>query len=265
MNGATPVEKVFSADGTAIAYEKWGAGPPLVLVSGALGDRMSSAPLAELLRGDFTVYAHDRRGRGSSGDTAPYAVEREIEDLAALIGAAGGSAAVYGISSGAILTLEAAARGLPITRAAVYEPPYVVGGDRIPLTPDLAARLSALVSSGARGDAVALFMTEAVEIPADMVGQLRDTPFWPRLEELAHTLPYDIAIADEGRLPVERLAGIGIPVLAMDGTISPQWARNSVQAVADAVQAGRRVSLEGQNHDVRPVVLAPVLLEFFAG
>jgi pimeloyl-ACP methyl ester carboxylesterase len=120
-------QRVCSADGTMIAFERAGQGPALILITGGLTDRTVTRSVAAELAPRFTVYAYDRRGRGSSGDTAPYSAEREVEDLAAVIGAAGGPALVFGHSSGAVLALEAAARGLAITKLAAYEPPYLTG------------------------------------------------------------------------------------------------------------------------------------------
>src|SRR5512136_3089047 len=148
------MQKVTSKDGTPIAFGKTGHGPAIILVSGALGDRSAAAPLTPLLSPHFTVLAYDRRGRGDSGDTAPYAVEREVEDIDALVTEAGGSAFVYGHSSGAVLALEAAARGLAITRLALYEPPFIVDNSHPPVSADYVARLNQLVAAGRRGDAV---------------------------------------------------------------------------------------------------------------
>ncbi len=182
------MNNVGSRDGTTIGFDRSGEGPPIVLVGGAFNDRSTAAPLAAQLEPRFTVFTYDRRGRGGSGDTAPYAVDREIEDLEALIADAGGSASVYGLSSGGVLALEAAARGLPITRLVVFEPPFIVEGSRPRPPEDLALQLSELASSGRRGDAVELFITKAVGLPVEAVEQMRNAPMWPGLEEVAHTL-----------------------------------------------------------------------------
>jgi pimeloyl-ACP methyl ester carboxylesterase len=264
MNG-TSVEQTQSADGTAIAFERTGAGPALILIGGALSDRMGAVPLADLLAPSFTVYTFDRRGRGSSGDTPPYAVEREIEDLAAVIDAAGGSALVYGHSSGAVLGLEAAMGGLPISRLAAYEPPYILEGDRRVPPADLAARIGDLVSSGRPGEAVKAFMVEAVGMPAEMLDGMAASPAWPSMEALAPTLPYDIAVVGVGNImPTERLTTIRIPTLAIDGGASPDWARNSVAALASIIPGAQRLTLEGQTHGADVKVLAPVLEAFFS-
>jgi len=259
------VDKVRSSDGTIIAFEKSGNGPAIILVGGALSDRSAGAPLAALLAPRFTVFSYDRRGRGDSGDTAPYAVEREVEDLAALIREAGGSAFVFGHSSGAALALEAAAHGLAVTKLALYEPPFIVDDSRPRVLEDFPARLAGLLAAGRRGDAVGLFMTEAVEAPAEMVDQMRQTPMWPAMEALAHTLMYDITIMGDNSLPTERAASVTVPTLVVDGGESPAWARNAVRALADALPAARRRTLEGQTHGVVPEAIAPVLEGFFAG
>jgi pimeloyl-ACP methyl ester carboxylesterase len=183
------VDNVTSRDGTPIAYERSGSGPAIVLVGGAFCDRHFAGPLAELLAADFTVISYDRRGRGDSGDTLPYAVSREVEDLQALVDGADGTAYLFGVSSGAILCLEAAAEGLPVAGLALVEPPYPVDGGR-PM-PDLADRYAQLCEGGRRGDAVALFMTDAVGQPPEAVEQARVTPSWLRAgaEAVAKLLP----------------------------------------------------------------------------
>ena len=263
------MDKVTSSDGTTIAFDRIGQGPPLVLVDGALSYRASgpNGPLAEALRSDFTVYTYDRRGRGDSGDTAPFAVEREVEDLAALIGAAGGSAGVYGISSGAVLALEAANRGLPIPRLALYEAPFVVDDTRPPVPDDFRARLDALAASGRRADAVKLFMSRGVGLPAIVVVAMRLMPAWPKLKAVAHTLPYDIEVMGDtqrGRpLPRDRWSDVTMPTLVMDGGKSQAWMRNGVRQLAEVLPNARHRTLEGQTHLVKPAALAPVLTEFF--
>ena len=264
-----PMSEVRSKDGTSIAFDRSGEGPPIILVLGALNDRSSAAPLAATLAVHFTVFAYDRRGRGESGDTPPYAVDREIDDIAALISEAGGSVFAYGHSSGAKLALDAAARGLAITKLALYEPPFVVDGSRPPLPDDYVATLQELASSGRRGDAVAYFMTAGVGLPAEVADQMRSAPMWPALEELAPTLVYDGMIMGatmSGRaLPSEWATSVTVPTLVMDGGESPPWQRNAVQALADLLSRGQRRTLEGQDHEVAPAALAPVVVEFLAG
>jgi pimeloyl-ACP methyl ester carboxylesterase len=260
---------VTSADGTTIAYETTGGGPPVILVDGALGYRALgfSAKLADELADRFTVYTYDRRGRGESGDTPPYAVEREVEDIAALIEAAGGSAHLYGISSGAGLALEAANRGVPIERLALFEIPMVVDSSREPLDADYRANLDRALDDGDRGEAVRLFM-RLVGVPAPFVFVMRFMPAWSKLKASAHTLPYDQAIlGDTGSgkpLPEERTAGVRVPTLAIGGGKSPEWMRNAMVAVSDAIPTAEYRTLEGQMHNVKAKALAPVLAEFFA-
>ena len=256
------MELVHSSDGTTIAFDRSGDGPGLILVFGAFGDRLTATTLAGVLATDFTVYSYDRRGRGSSGDTAPYSVEREIEDLDAVISAAGGSAFVFGHSSGAVLALESAARGLPITRLAVYEPPYIVDDSRSRPV-DLAGRVSELIASGRQGDAIKIFLVEGVEMPDEVAARIEAAPTWAGMKAIAHTLPYDLAICGDQTMPAERMAQIRIPTLAIDGGNSPEWARNTVRAVAAALPDARRISLEGQTHGAADDVLAPVLVDFF--
>jgi len=263
------MDTVRSTDGTSIAFERMGQGPPLILVGGALSDRSAAAPLAAALAPRFTVFTYDRRGRGESGDTAPYAVAREVEDLAALIGAAGGPAFVFGHSSGAALALEAAARGLPIAKLALYEPPFIVDDSRPPVPPGYAARLAELLAAGRRGEAVACFMTEAVGVPAEAVAQMRQAPMWPALELLAHTLPYDGAVMGDNMsghpLPAAWTSAVAVPTLVLAGGASPPWIRNAAQAVADILPHAQIRTLEGQTHATVPEVVAPVVADFFVG
>jgi pimeloyl-ACP methyl ester carboxylesterase len=259
-----PVNTVTSRDGTTIAFDRSGEGPPLIVVVGAFNDRSTGAPLAAHLAPHFTVYTYDRRGRGASGDTAPYAVEREVEDLEALIAEAGGSSSVFGYSSGAVLSLTAAARGLAITKLALYEAPFVVDDSRPRPPADLAAQIAALVSSGRRGDAVELFQTKGVGIPVEVVAQLRQAPFRPALEDIAHTLVYDATITGDLSLPTDLVASVTVPTLVMTGGESPEWMRHAAQAVADALPDARHRTLDGQTHDIVSAVMAPVLAEFFA-
>ena len=261
------MQTVTSNDGTTIAFDRSGAGSAVILVGGALSERSAGIPLATRLAPHFTVYAYDRRGRGDSGDTQPYEVEREIEDIAALIQEAGGSAFVFGMSSGAALALEAANRGLAITKLALYEPPFIVDDARKPIPADYVTQLGELARSGRRGEAVEYFMANAVEVPADMVAQMRQSPMWPAMEALAHTLAYDGAImgANMSGKPFSpgQWADVTIPTLIMDGGGSPAWMHNAAQAAADILPNARRLTLEGQTHAVDPDVLAPALQAFF--
>lgn len=253
----------LSADGTKIAFDQTGEGPPVILVVGAFNERATGAPLANALESHFTVLNYDRRGRGASGDTLPYAVEREVEDLDALIREAGGAARVFGYSSGAILALEGAARGLNITKLALYDAPFMVGDD-IPRPPkELAGQLSKLVASGHRGEAVELFQTKMVRIPEQVVAQLRNAPFRPALEAIAHTLVYDASIVGQQELPMAQLPSIKMPTLVVYGGESPAFMGNSAKALAKALPHGQVRALDGQSHDIVPSALAPVLMEFF--
>jgi len=253
-----------SADGTKIAFDRTGQGPPLILVVGAFNDRSTGEPLAKALESQLTVLNYDRRGRGMSGDTPPYAVEREIEDLDALIREAGGSAQVFGYSSGANLALEAAAHGLNITKLGLYDAAFMVG-DGAPRPPtDMADQLAHLVASGRRGEAVELFQMRLVGIPEQVVLQMRSAPFRPALEAMAHTLAYDASVVGELRLPMDRLRLIRAPTLAIHGSESPAFMGNAARELAAALPDGQARTLAGQTHDIVPAALAPVLIEFFA-
>jgi len=219
------MNKVHSSDGTIIAFDRLGEGPPIILVGGAFQHRAidpRTAELAEFLARHFTVIHYDRRGRGDSSDTEPYAVEREIEDLEALIKEAGGSVLVFGMSSGAVLALEAAASGLNITKLALYEPPFVAVDDRGHRSPeDTASQLTEMTSSGRRGDAVEFFMTKVIGMPIEAVAPMRQAQMWPALEAVAHTLAYDVTIMGDWSVPTERVDSVTVPTLAIDGENSP--------------------------------------------
>lgn len=260
------MQTVTSRDGTTIAYDQIGTGPALILVGGAFQQRVDQlfGPLASLLAPHFTVITYDRRGRGDSGDTLPYAVEREVEDLAALITAAGGSAYVFGNSSGGNLALEAAARKHPITKVAMYEAPFTPNDGESHEPDGFSTQLDALLAAGRRGDAVEHFLTKAVGIPAEVVAQMRHAPMWAGMETIAPTLAYDTAITGDTTLLSERAASATIPTLVLYGGASPAWASNSAQAAVDALPAAQSRALEGQMHNVSAEALAPVLEEFFA-
>ncbi len=258
------MSRVISKDGTSIAFDKVGSGPALVLVDGAMGYRALgfSAPLVTLLAPHFTVITYDRRGRGESGDTPPFAVAREVEDIEALIDNGGGSTFVYGISSGACLALEAAiALGNKIKKLALYEPPYNSAPEARQAFRQYQAQLKQLVAADRRGDAVALFM-KYVGTPADMVEGMRHAPMWSMFEAAAPTLPYDAAaIGDDGAVPVERASSVTVPTLVMNGTQIP-FMRVTANELAKAIPHAQHRTLEGQPHDVKPEVLAPELIEF---
>jgi pimeloyl-ACP methyl ester carboxylesterase len=253
---------VISRDGTPIAYDRLGDGAPVILVSGGSTDRSANAPLAALLAHQFAVLNYDRRGRGPSGDTPPYSVEREIEDIDAVIREAGGSAFLYGTSSGGALALEAAARGLGIIKLAVWEPPYILDGYPRPPA-DTAAVFDRLVAEGRRGDAVEYFMARVVGLPPEFVAQARSAPWWATQEALAHTLAYDATIMGDYSLPAERLAMVRVPTMVIDGGASFDWMHETAQSIVDLLPRGERRTLEGQSHNVAPEALAPVLIEFF--
>jgi pimeloyl-ACP methyl ester carboxylesterase len=258
------MDKVHSGDGTTIAFDRLGAGAPVVLVSGASTARSIHGRLAELLAADFTVFNYDRRGRGDSGDTPRYSVRREVEDLQAVIAAAGGSAAVFGNSSGAVLALHAAAAGLPLTRLALWEPPFMTDPDAPRRQQEYVTRLTGLLDAGRRGDAMALFMT-SIGLPEAMIAGMRQAPMWPGMEALALTLAYDAAVMGDSMVPAGVVASVKTPTLVLDGSETGTWAANAARAlVAELPNAARR-TLDGQAHDVAWDVLAPVLREFLTG
>jgi pimeloyl-ACP methyl ester carboxylesterase len=232
------------------------------------GVNPTNAEVGKLLGDEFRVYAHDRRGRGESGDTAPYAVEREIEDLAALIADAGAPAVVFGWSSGAILALDAAAAGLPITRLALFEPPFV-GRQRPPGPADYVQRLDDCIADGRRGDAVELFLTTAAGMPADAVAGVRQSPFWPALEAVAHTIAYDGQIMGTtmsgAPLPHDRWAAVGVPILVMHGTGTEPWLITAAHALAELLPTAFLQAVQGQQHSATADVLAPALRRFIQG
>jgi pimeloyl-ACP methyl ester carboxylesterase len=258
------MSQVTSTDGTTIAYERSGTGPAVIIVDGAFCSRAfgPSAKLAPRLAKHFTVYAYDRRGRGQSGDTPAYAPSREVEDLAALIQAAGGSASLVGLSSGGALALEAAASGLPISQVVAYEPPYVDdAGDRGGAAHE--GELVRLLAAGDRGGAVKYFMKDMVGAPAPMVVMMRLMPWvWRKLEAVAHTVPYDARIMTQFRIPRARFASVRVPVLIMNGTKTDLRLREAARTVAGVIPGAQYRELEGQTHNVKPGVLTPAVVEF---
>jgi pimeloyl-ACP methyl ester carboxylesterase len=258
---------VTSKDGTTIAFETTGEGPPLVIVGGALSDRRAAATQAEFLAPSFTAVTYDRRGRGDSGDTPPYAVEREVEDVEAIVEEAGGTAFALGHSSGAVLALEAAAATPGITKLVLYEPPFVVDDSRPPVPDDLVEHLDELVANGQRGEAVEYFMTVGVGVPAEAIPSMKESRYWPLLETLAHTISYDGRVMGDnmaGRpLSSDRWSTVTNPALVIDGGASPPSLRNAAQALVDVLPNARRLTLEGQTHEVDPTILTPVLVGFF--
>jgi pimeloyl-ACP methyl ester carboxylesterase len=264
---ATAMEKVISRDGTPIAHESVGDGPPLILVGGAFNDRTTVAGLAATLAPHFTAVTYDRRGRGGSGDK-PVAdrLAAELDDLAAVINAVGRSVGVFGHSSGAVLALEAAAAGLPVAKVAAYDPTWIVDGSRPRPGSDLEYRLTALLAVGKATAAASLFLTEAVGLPSEMVAGMQAADVWPFLVALGPSLPNDVAICGPGMaLPAERLSTIRIPTLTLTGSQSPAWLAATAAAVADSIPRGRRLILDGQDHGVlnNPGALEGALVDFF--
>ncbi|QUQ71799.1 alpha/beta fold hydrolase [Kutzneria sp. CA-103260] len=256
------MQTVTSKDGTSIAYSLAGQGPALVLVGGAFMTRHSFAPLAEALAPEFSVVAYDRRGRGDSTITAPYAVDRELEDLAAVLDAVGG-AFVHGMSSGAALAFLAAGSGLPIQRVSGMEPPYRLP-DHPPITAAYGATLARLTEAGRFDDAVAHFMVNGVGQPREVVDQMKADPFWPQLVALAPTLVHDNAVMAGYRLP-DHLSRISVPALVLSSTGSFPWLQEAAAATAAALPAGRHLSRDGSFHDLPPATIATALTEFFKG
>ena len=262
---------VTSQDGTTIAFDKVGSGPAVILVNGAIVYRAfdpSMAQLAELLGQHFTVYNYDRRGRGDSGDTQPFAREREIEDLQALVEDAGGKVMVFGISSGGVVSLDAAAVIPGITKVGVYEPALIVDDSRQPVPADYTEHLTTLAAQGKRDEAVAYFLTQAVGIPAEYIGGMKqDQATWSGMTGVAHTIAYDAAFVGnvmQGKpLPTDRWVKVSVPVLVADGGASDAWVHHGADALAKVLPHASRQTLEGQTHMVDPNVLAPVLIEFF--
>jgi len=266
----TTAKTVRSKDGTAIAFSRTGNGPPIISVDGALAHRAfnpAEAELASLLGASFIVITYDRRGRGESGDTPPYAPVREVEDLEGLIDEIGGAAFVVAMSSGVALALDAAAHSPAIRKLALYEPSFVVDNTRAPIPTDYVKRLKELVSTGRKGDAVEYFMTKAAEVPTEMVAGMRMSPMWPGMEAVAHTIAYDGETLGDtmsgNPLSKKRWASVSVPTLVIDGGASPAWLRNAAQALADLLPNAQRRTLEGQTHNVDAKALAPVLAEFF--
>jgi pimeloyl-ACP methyl ester carboxylesterase len=252
-----------SADGTTIAFETTGSGPPLVLIGGAFCDRHAKAsgtPLAAHLASRFAVASYDRRGRGDSTDTPPWSLDREIDDLAAVIEAIGGRAAVYGISSGGLLAVAAASRGLPIDKLATYEAPVVRDDTRRP-SRELAAELAALVTAGDRGAAAERFLTRVVGVPTPVIAGMRAQPFWRGLEAIAHTLAYDVEITAGALAIVDAATCVSVPAFVLCGTIGPPWIAEGSRELAAAMPRGEVRQLAGQTHDVDPAVLAPQLID----
>ena len=257
------METVTSKDGTTIAFDRLGSGPPVVLVCGGSVDRMADAAIAQELASDFTVFNYDRRGRGDSGDTLPYAIEREIEDIEAVIDAAGGSANLWGSSSGAALAMIATANGAPVIKLALWEPPYFLDPDARPPA-DQVQQYETMIAEGRRGDAAEYFMAKVVGMPPEFVADAKNQPWWEAQKAIAHTLAYDARIMGDYLIPTDTAAMVKVPSVVLAGGADMPFMRDTAQALADALPDGEARFLDGQGHNVDPTVLAPALKEFFA-
>jgi pimeloyl-ACP methyl ester carboxylesterase len=260
------MSSVVSADGTTIAYEVTGSGPPLVIVDGAMCYRASgpSGPLAAELARDFTVYTYDRRGRGDSSN-AEATVAREVEDLAAVVKEAGGTAHLVGVSSGVLLAVEAANSGVGATKLALYEPPLIVDDTHAPAPESALADMRRLIAEDRRGDAVTAFM-RSVDVPGFVVAMMKLFPMWKKLKGVAHTLPNDLALVEGMRqgkpLPADRWSAVTMPAMVADGGKSPAYMRHSAAALAAALPNASYRTVPGLTHIIKAPVLAPVLRDF---
>jgi pimeloyl-ACP methyl ester carboxylesterase len=262
------MDTVTSKDGTTIAFDAQGDGPALILVDGAMTTRSSGSKpeLAKLLAQHFTVYSYDRRGRGDSGDTKPYAVEREIEDIDSLIEEAGGSAFLFGHSSGGCLALDATVRlGDRVKKLAMYEAPYNDDPEAQKAWGEYLKNLTEALASDRRGDAIALFMT-LVGVPAAEIEGMRRSPFWSGMEAIAPTLAYDHTgiLGQDASIPAERAAHVRVPTLVMNGGKGAPFMLETAKTLSRTIPAAKLRTLDGQAHNVQPEALAPVLVEFFA-
>jgi pimeloyl-ACP methyl ester carboxylesterase len=259
---------VTSADGTTIAYHTQGTGPALILVDGAMcyRDFGPARGLAQALADTHTVYLYDRRGRGQSGDTQPWSADREIDDLAALLTAAGGQAYLLGCSSGAVLAADAATRHPGFTQVVLYEPPFIVDDTHPPRPATFTAETEALIARNDRSGAIKKFM-RLVGAPAIMVTVMSLTPPWRKLKTVAHTLPYDLhLLGDTGRgvpLDPDRWATMTAPALVLDGGKSPTYMRHAAEAFSQALPKAEYRTLPGQTHMVKPEPLSQAAKSFF--
>jgi pimeloyl-ACP methyl ester carboxylesterase len=247
LNGAFPMDTTVSRDGTRIAYERAGSGPAIIFVPGVFNDHTRCAELAAELSSDHTVVRYDRRGRGASGDTAPYSISREIEDLAALIALCGGSATVFGYSSGAILALKAAADGAPISNLVLFEAPF---GFEDGVSTELPARLTDMIEAGQPDEAVALFQTTAIGLPADVVAHIRQSPMWPGLVAMAQSMVYDATITSTLAVPTAEMTAVTVPTLIMNGAQTWPVLRDAAHRLAKLMPDARHVEVPAANHDI---------------
>ncbi|WP_409181488.1 alpha/beta fold hydrolase [Amycolatopsis sp. VS8301801F10] len=254
-----------SSDDTLIAVERTGDGPPVVVISGGLNQRVMFGKLVELLSPKFTVFNYDRRGRGDSGDSDAddYTMDLEIDDLATVLGSIGEPAFVFGNCTGGILAMHAAARGVPMRKLALYEPPYSVGGGKAPAPADYLERLKALIAAGRREEAIVMFQKEAVGNGDGFVERMRNHPAWPVIEGLAHTLVYERVIVGDGSVPADVVRKVDVPTLMMEGGDSPEWQRLACAELLSLLPRAEHLVLEGHSHMFPQAVGAPLLEKFF--
>jgi surfactin synthase thioesterase subunit len=252
-----------SMDGTKIEYDRSGSGPAVVLIGSGPTDRTANAELAGLLSPSCTVLNYDRRGRGGSGDTAPYSVDRELEDLAAVVAAAGDDVSLFGTSGGAMLAFKAVANGLDVRRIAAWEPPYVLPGTRPPVPADYADQQAALAAAGDQSGMAELFLGQAVGLPPEFLKSLMDGPYWGFLAAAASpALMYDAHLAGDFSLDTAQQAKVTCPLLILDGNTTG-WLTQTANAVADASPDAIRQTLHGQQHNVESAALVDPLVKFF--
>lgn len=258
---------ITSRDGTRIAYDVYGEGEPVILVEGAFCGRHfgPTDKLAAELAKHFRVYHYDRRARGDSGPSTDYSIERELEDLSALIAEAGGSAALVGFSSGACLAIEAAAAGLSITRLAVYEPPYMVGPKARKVPANFEAEVQQLVADRRYGDAVAYFMTKLIGMPSIFLIPMKLSKMWKQITPQAPSLPFDMAAVNGFEPPIERMRRISYPTLAIHGTKTFPVLIDSTTLCAKTIPGAGHAVLPGQSHEVKAEAIAPELVRFLSG
>lgn len=255
------MDQVESQDGTTIAFDQFGGGPPIVVVGGASTDRSHNAAIADALAEHFTVLNYDRRGRGDSSDTLPYTVAREVEDIQALLDAAGGSAMLLGLSSGAVLAAEAAAAGLNIDRLVMWEPPFSLCPEGPQRARAYADRLAELLGEGRRGDALEHFM-KLVGLTDEMIAGMRRSAYWQIGERLAPTLAYDAAIMGDHTIPTGRFATVAVPTLVLAGSASPGFLQEAATHTAASIPGSRLDVLAGQDHAVDADVITKAVTNF---
>ena len=256
-----PIETVISADGTPIAFERSGDGPPVVFIGGGLNNKQMFFKFRSLLSESFTVLNYDRRGRGDSGDgdRDQYTIDLEIQDLEAVIDAAAEPCFVFSNCTGGLIAVQAAARGVPMVKLAMYEPPF--SAPKVP--DDYMDRLKELIAADRRGDAVALFQREFVGFPEEIITRFESHPIWPMFEAAAPTLLYDCMLSiDYGSIPLELLPKIAVPTLVIDGGDSPLWIRDACETLAREIPRGRHFRFEGESHLLNQELTAPLVAEF---